>query len=78
MEEGGFAKYVCLLSKHEVAKTFSYAAHNEAYKIHTIHNRTSPTVAFSRPQVSFIGPCLFKDAVCKSENVASSGRFMSE
>jgi len=34
MEEGDFAKYVLVIKKHEVAKTFSYAAHNEAYNIH--------------------------------------------
>jgi hypothetical protein len=44
----------------------------------TIHSRTSPTVAVSSPHVSFIGPCLFKDAFYKSRDVALSGRFMSE
>jgi hypothetical protein len=44
----------------------------------TIHNRISPTVAVSRPHVSFIGPCLFNDAVRKSKDVAWSGRFVSE
>jgi hypothetical protein len=44
----------------------------------TIHNHTSATVAVSRPRVSFVGPCSFKNALCKSEDIASSGRFVSE
>jgi len=34
MEEGVLQNMLAYYQKHEVARTFSYAAHNEAYKIH--------------------------------------------
>jgi len=74
----GILQNMCLLSKSmKLLKPF-HTPPIMRLTTSTIHNRTSVTVALSRLSVSFVGPCSFKDALCKSEDVASSGRFVSE